>query len=124
MSLKKITGAYLSVLTLAFFVITTYAAESNIVGLWESAQDKGSIEFKASGEVIVVDNMSATVTGSYERQEGGLIMITLLATDILRDSVEAMPKETFIAKATILNDDELQLHIDGEDEVENYRRVR
>ncbi len=124
MSLKKITGAYLSVFTLAFFVITSYAAESNIVGLWESTQNEGSIEFKASGEVIFVDNMSATVTGTYERQGGGLIMIKLIATDILRDSIEAMAKESFIAKATILNNDELQLHIDGEDEVENYRRVR
>jgi len=86
--------------------------------------ENGSIEFKATGEVIVVDNMSATVTGSYQIEEDNLIRFELTASDILRDSVEPVPKTVITANIMTLSGDELQLRFAGEDAIENYRRIR
>ncbi len=98
--------------------------QPTINGLWQSTQESGTIEFKASGAVTIVDNMSATVIGYYVIEDGDLIKFELIASDILRDSVHPTTKTFLTAKIIRINSDELQLHFVGEGGVENYLRVR
>ena len=86
--------------------------------------DAGTLEFKAIGEVIVVDNMSATLMGHYKVEGNNMIKFELTATDILRDSVQTITKQVITAKIIKLSVDELQLRIAEENELEHYRRVR
>ena len=122
--MKKVTSLYIYLLTVVIIVITSCTTQTTLIGLWESTNESGSIEFKTSGEVIIVDNMSATVIGSYEIEEDDLIKFELTASDILRDSVQPSSKTTITAKIMTLKGDELQLRFTGEDEQENYRRMR
>lgn len=120
----SVTSPYLTLLIVVILALTSCTTQPDIIGLWQSTGDSGSIEFKATGEVIVVDNMSATVTGTYKIEADNLIRFELTASDILRDSVKPVPKTEMTAKIVNFNDDELQLHFAGEEAIENYRRIR
>lgn len=122
--MKKVTALYISLLTVTIIILASCTTQSTINGLWESTKNSGTIEFKATGEVIIVDNMSATVTGYYKIEDDDLIKFELTASDILRDSVQPTPKTVITAKIIRVSGDELQLRIDREDGVENYRRIR
>ena len=93
-------------------------------GLWQSTKDSGTIEFKATGEVIIIDNMSATVTGRYELLEGDKLKLQLTATDIMHDSMQAIPEKVINVKIITLNADELHIDYVGELGAEQYKRVR
>ena len=110
------------VLLLALIFVASCSNQSNIVGLWQSAGDAGTLEFKVTGEITVVDNMSATMVGRFVI-EGDSLTFELTGSDILRESVQPIP--TIVLKADFdLQGDELILHLNGEDETEIYRRVR
>lgn len=121
--MKKITVLCLSLLTITTLVLASCSAESTIKGLWQNTREPGTIEFKANGEVIIVDNMSATVTGSYEIVNDNLITFRLTATDILRDSIQPISEEVVTAKIIKFNGYELQLKFSENAEIENYKRV-
>lgn len=121
--MKKITVLCLSLLTITTLVLASCSAESTIKGLWQNTKEPGTIEFKANGEVIIVDNMSVTVTGSYEIVNDNLITFRFTATDILRDSIQPIPEEVVTAKIIKFNGYELQLKFSENAEIENYKRV-
>jgi hypothetical protein len=122
--LKKVTRLYFLLLTATIIVLTSCSAPPDINGLWQSTKDAGTIEFKSTGEVIIVDNMSATVTGRYEILEDNMLKFELTATDVMRDSVQAIPKKVITARIIMFNDDELQLEFAEDLGVEHYRRIR
>jgi len=92
-------------------------------GLWQGTEDFGTIEFKETGEVIIVDNMSATVMGHYEIEDDGLIKFELMASDILRESIQPIKKTLIRAKIVKLKGNRLQLQFIGKDGIENFRRI-
>ena len=104
--------------------LTSCTTQPDIIGLWQSTGESGSLEFRSSGEVVIVDNMSATVTGTYAIGEDNLITMELTASDILRDSVEPVPKTVVTAYIMTLNADRLQLRFPREGAIENYQRSR
>jgi len=122
--LKKFTSFYILLLIMVSIALASCATQAAINGLWQNTEEIGTIEFKATGEVIIVDNMSATVTGYYKIGEDNLITFELLASDILRPSIQPMPKTVITAKIITFTEDTLQLRFPGEDGLENYRRVR
>ena len=122
--MKKNTSLYRSLLIVTIIVLASCTTQSSLHGFWKNVEGDDTIEFKAGGEVIIVDNMSATVIGNYKIEDNGLLKIELIASDILRDSVQSGPKTTISAKIMTLNSDKLQLQVVGENGVENYRRIR
>ena len=68
--------------------------------------------------------MSATVIGYYEIENDNLIRFELIASDILRDSVQPSPKTVITAKIVQFSGDELQLQFSGESGEGNYFRIR
>lgn len=119
---KNIT-LYLSLLT-AVIILASCTTQSSIYGLWQEAKDVGTIEFKKDGTVIIVDNMSATVTGNFINEENNLITFELTATDIMRDSIQPITKTIITAEIININDHQLQLKFSGQTEVENYNRAK
>ncbi len=122
--MKKFAILYISLLVMVSIALAACATQNTINGLWQNSEEIGTLEFKDTGEVIIVDNMSATVTGYYEIGEDDSITFELLASDILRPSVQPIPKTVITAKIIKLTGDALQLGFPGEEGVENYRRVR
>lgn len=120
----KILSLHISPLAMVIIVLASCTTQPTINGLWEDTKEVGTIEFKSTGEVIIVDNMAATVTGYYALEDDDLIKFELIASDILRDSIQPSPKTVITAKIIGLNDDVLQLRFAGEVEVVNYRRIR
>lgn len=94
-----------------------------INGLWKGTGDFGTIEFKASGEVIIVDNMSATVTGRYQIEDGDLLKLELTASDILQGSIQPTAVMSIVARIVRIKSDELQIHFAEEDKVESFERI-
>lgn len=109
---------------MAIIGLASCTTQPAINGLWQSTKEIGTIEFKATGEVIIVDNMSATVIEYYAIENDDLIKLELIASDILRDSVQPSPKTVITAKIVKFNGDELQLQFAGEAGVVNYWRIR
>jgi len=122
--MKKITGLYASLLTAMIIVLAACSMPSPINGLWKDTQDDGTIEFKGNGDVIVVDNMSVTVMGTYTIENDNLITFEFTASDILRDSIEPIEKTVVTAKIIKLEGDELQLSFFGDTKTEIFSRVR
>ncbi|MDC0598290.1 hypothetical protein OAP18_00405 [Gammaproteobacteria bacterium] len=106
----------------SLFILTSCTVQPEIVGLWQSTDDFGSIEFKANGEAIVMDNMSATVVGRYEIEDD-LVKFELNATDIMRESIETVPTVVVTATLISLEGDDLQLYFEGEDRIESFKRA-
>jgi len=121
--LNKVMARSISVLALVI-VLVSCIAQPTLNGFWQGTEEFGSIEFKATGEVIVVDNMSATLTGYYEIDNDGLIKFEFIASDILRESVQPMEKTVLRARIVELKGDELQLQFLGREGVESFRRLR
>lgn len=105
-------------------VLSSCSTESSINGLWQDTKDDGTIELKENGDVIIVDNMSVTVTGIYVIDDDNLITFEFTASDILRDSIQPIKKTVVTAKIIKLSGDELQLSFSGETEVESFKRIR
>lgn len=103
--------------------LVSCVAQPALNGFWQGTEEFGSIEFKATGEVIVVDNMSATLTGYYEIDNDGLIKFEFIASDILRESVQPMEKTVLWARIVKLKGDELQLQFLGKEGMESFRRL-
>ena len=122
--MKKPAIFHISLIIMVGIALASCATQHTINGLWQNTKEIGTIEFKETGEVIVVDNMSATVTGYYQIGEDDLITFELLASDILRPSVQPIPKTVITAKIITFTGDALQLRFPGEDGLENYQRVR
>jgi len=121
--LKKITTFYLSLLTASIVILASCTTQSSIHGLWQDTKEAGTIEFKTNGEVIIIDNMSATVTGTFNIKENNLITFELTATDILKDSLQPIKKKEVSATIIKLNSDELEISFTGRTEIETYKRV-
>ena len=102
--------------------LVSCSTESELVGVWQSTDDEGRIEFKSTGEVVVTDNMAATVSGRWEIDEDGLLRLELTGSDILRDSVQPMPESVIEAHFELIGD-ELTLLLSGGAESESYRRI-
>jgi hypothetical protein len=121
--LKKVSTFNASLLAVTLYVLVSCATQPTINGLWQGTKEIGTIEFRATGKVIIVDNMSATVTGFYQLKNNGLINFELTASDIFRDSIQPSPKTVITAKIIKLNDDQLQLRITGDNKIKNYSRI-
>lgn len=93
-----------------------------MVGFWQSTKDAGTLEFKSTGEVTVMDNMSATMGGQFEIEEGRYIKIEWTSSDILRASLEPMTPTTVRVEFD-LDGDQLKL-FGGENGTETYYRTR
>lgn len=109
---------------IAYLKSLACTTQATINGLWQNTREAGTIEFKPGGKVIIVDNLSATVVGSYKIEDNNLLKLELIASNIFRDSVQPDPKTIVTAKIIKLKGDELQLIPAGEVEVESYRRIR
>jgi hypothetical protein len=119
--LKKVTQFTISLLTLSLTFLFSCSSPSSLHGLWQDTQQAGTIEFKSNGEVIIIDNMSATVTGTFELKENAIIF-ELTATDIMSDTLQPTEKRVVTAKIVKFNDNELELDFTG-NEVEKYKRT-
>jgi hypothetical protein len=122
--LKKITALYLSLFTATIIILASCMTQPSIYGLWQDTNEAGTIEFKTNGEVIIIDNMSATVTGTFTVRDNELITFELTATDIMSDSIQPMTKTIVTAKIIKFDNDELQLRFAEKTEIEHYKRVR
>lgn len=120
--MNRIGWVCAAIALVATVLLVSCSAESELVGLWQSTDDDGTIEFESTGEVVVTDNMAATVSGRYEIEEDGSLRLELTGSDILRDSVQPMP-EAVIEAHFELTGDELTLLFNGGSESESYRRV-
>lgn len=107
----------------AMVLLISCSTRPEVVGLWQSTEDEGTLELTSTGEVVVTDNLSATVTGRYEIEDDGSIRLELTGSDILRDSIQPTPK-TIIRARVELAGDELTLLFDGGRATERYRRIR
>lgn len=122
--MRKTTILFRFLLTATIIIFAACTTQSSIHGLWQDTKEAGTIEFKTNGEVIIVDNMSATVTGSFELKENDSITFELTATDIMRDSIQPTTKTIVTAKIIKFDNDELQLSFSGNTGVEHYKRIR
>lgn len=121
--MNKVKTLYALLLTATMILLASCSTESSIYGLWQDTNAAGTIEFKTNGEVIIVDNTSATVMGNFSLTEKDVVTFELTATDIMSDSIQPTEKRIVTAKITKLNDDELQLGFAEETDIENYRRL-
>jgi hypothetical protein len=119
--LNKITIQSLSLLAI-LFLLYSCSSPTSVFGVWQDTTDKGTIEFKENGEVIIIDNMSATVTGTFEVKDNKTITFELTATDIMRDSIQPIEKTIVTAKIIKFNNDDLHLTFAGETEIEQFKR--
>lgn len=103
--------------------LASCATQPSIHGLCQNTTKIGTLEFKANGELISKDNMSATVLGYYQIKDDS-ITFRLTASDIFRDSIQAETEAVIKAKIIRLNTDNLQLRIAEEAEIESYKRIR
>ncbi len=118
--MNRIIRTCLGLLVLA--LLTSCSSQPTVVGLWQSTDEAGTLEFKATGEVTVVDNMSATMVGRFEIEDGNQMRIKWTASDILRESVE--PISPIAVKVEFdLSGDELSLRFNGESATKTYRRI-
>lgn len=121
--LNKVTTLYISLLTTFIFALASCSTQSTIHGLWQDTKEAGTIEFKTNGEIIIIDNMSATVTGVYQLKDNGEIKIELTASDILKESLEPIETTVITAQIVKLTSDELQISFGGKIKIENYKRI-
>lgn len=121
--MNRISWVSVAIALVATVSLVSCSTESELVGLWQRTDNEGTIEFKSTGEVVVTDNMAATVSGRYELEEDGSLRLGLTDSDILRDSVQPMP-EAVIEAHFELTGDELTLLFSGGSESESYRRIR
>lgn len=121
--MSKLTSFYISLLAVVIIALTSCDMQPSINGLWQSTNDSGTIEFKKSGEIIVLDNMSGMVTGQYKLKGDNLIEVELTASDILRNSLEPIPNEIWTAEVIKLNESELQLSFSENNKMESYART-
>jgi hypothetical protein len=121
--MNRFSWVSVAIALVATVLLVSCLTESELVGLWQSTDDEGTIEFKSTGEVVVTDNMAATVTGRYEVEEDGSLRLELTGSDILGESVRPMP-EAVIEAHFELKGDELTLLFYGGSESESYRRIR
>jgi hypothetical protein len=122
--LNKIKPLYVFLFTAFFFFLTSCSTETSIHGLWQDTNDEGTIEFKSDGSVIIIDNMSATVTGTFNIQNNKQITFELTATDIMQDSIKPIEKTTVIAKILEFDKNKLKLSFGNDPDIESYERVR
>ncbi len=95
--------------------------EPNEIGVWEHTTDEGSLEFKADGRVIMVDNMKSTVAGTYRLTDSGELSLNLTMSNIMKEELEQM--DPFEIKAQMqVNGDTLEFIIDGQTDV--FTRVK
>lgn len=122
--MKIISRVSISIFTILLIALTSCAEKPSLVGQWQSTKDSGTIEFKPNKEVIIVDNMSATVTGNYKLEGSDKLIFELTASDIMNDSIQPISKTTVTAKMIKFTHDELQLRFADDNETEDYKRVR
>ncbi len=122
--LNKVTRLYISLLITSIIFLVSCSSETSIHGLWQDTKVAGSIEFKKNGEVIIIDNIPATVTGTFEIKGADTITFELTATDIMSDSIQPTKKQIVNAKIVKLDNNDLQLNFPGETEIEHYKRVQ
>lgn len=120
--MNKVITLYLSLLA-SILILASCSTQSSLYGLWQDTTEKGSIEFKKNGDVIIVDNMSATATGSF-KEEDQLINFELTATDIMKESIQPITKTMVTAKIIKLDKNELQLSFSGQSKIEHYKRIQ
>ncbi|MBL1142124.1 MAG: hypothetical protein HND53_08865 [Proteobacteria bacterium] len=121
--MNKVKIFYVFLLAASVIFLASCSSELSIHGLWQDTNAAGTIEFKTNGEVIIIDNMSATVTGTFEINKNDSITFELTATDIMSDSIQPTEKRTVTAKIVEFNDNKLQLNFNGE-KIEHYKRLR
>jgi hypothetical protein len=122
-NLKKITTFFLSLVTVSVFILSSCSTQSSLHGLWQDTNAEGTIEFKTNGEVIIIDNMSATLTGTFKLNDNNVITFEFTATDIMKDSIQPMEKTIVTARVVKFNNEELQLSFADNNEVEYYKRI-
>ncbi len=122
--MRKITATFLFLFFATTVILTSCSLQASIYGVWQDINDKGTIEFKKNGEVIIIDNMSATVTGTYELKDNQLITFELTATDVMKDSIQPIDKTIVTANIIKLSKNELQINFAGRTGVEHYKRIR
>lgn len=121
--MRKITTIYISLFFATIFILSSCSSQTSIHGLWQDTNEQGTIEFKENGEVIIIDNMSATVTGTFILEGKESIRFEFTATDIMKDSLQPMEKTIVSANIIKFNNDDLLLKFVGRTEVEHYKRV-
>ena len=94
---------------------------SRFVGLWVSDTGKGSIEFKANNDVVVIDNMGLKVTGNYRVENDYTIFLRLKGRDIF-DKQSKDTSNYAIRVNYEIKGGKLKLTIEDEGEVLDYRR--
>lgn len=92
------------------------------LGLWNAVGDDGSIEFKSSGEIILVDNMKATLIGHYRRDANDSLEIEFSASNILKQDIEPIEPMLVQASIAIVGDELVISHGDGEKDI--YQKAR
>ena len=115
---------YIFLLGLVLLFLASCRAPEKIHGLWIGTGDFGSIEFKSSGEVIIVDNMSANLRGRYQIEEDNLVTFEITASDILRESIQPTTTSRVSARIIRLDDEELHLLFLGGEKVELFRHQK
>ncbi len=122
----KILKPFFSLLVVVAAIVLAACAEKeppapSELGKWEHTTDVGSLEFKADGEVVMVDNMRATVVGTYLITPDGEMRLELTKGNIMQDSIELMDEPIEITARYFINEDTLTLSFDGQADV--FRRV-
>ena len=101
-------------LALLFLITCGCAAQSAVVGRWQSLEGPGGVVFHADGTFEAVDNQGMPVDGKY-RMKG---------TDGVRFEIEHANNETESIDARMSREgDRLTLIFSDQDAVENYQLV-
>ena len=120
---KRITSPYIALFAISLIALISCTEKPSLEGKWQSTKDSGTIEFKSSGEIIIIDNMSATVKGNYKREGNDTLIFELTTSDVMSDSMQPIVKTIVTAKIVKFTKDELHLRFADDDETEDYQRA-
>lgn len=106
----------------ALFLFTACTPAPDVIGKWKAIGEPGSLEFHENGSVVLVDNMGATLKGSYRISKSGYVEMIITHTDILSDHMKLLDEpETVNVKVHVKNN-ELTLTSPDTEEFIRYRR--
>ncbi len=106
----------------ALFLFAACTPAPDVVGKWNAIGEPGTLEFHEDGSVEMVDNMGATLKGSYNISRSGNVKLIFTQSDILSDHMKPMDEPEIVNAKIYVQKNELTLTSPDIKEVLRYRR--
>jgi hypothetical protein len=106
----------------ALFLFAACTPAPSVIGKWKAIGEPGTLEFHENGSVEMVDNMGATLKGSYVISRSGNVKLIFTHSDILNDHIKPMDEPETVNGKIYVQKNELTLTSPETKEVLRYRR--